>query len=520
MKKLLALTLSFLMVLTCTPVDGLASAASAQLNKQFGDFFSGNLTAEERALVWANRDLEDEDGANANSQAKQFDQQDKRKKPEPQEDLETYFLDNELLSSFGDTDAFDKRQDELAFYILNSDWRTYKGLSQGDKAVILGLVKLAQAFLGWMNLGVLDNIEASIMDKTNNQGGLSGESLSAAANIFESAGHETHDIDELYIKIQNNAFHVVLLNRVDFEKMVKKYPEVAFLFEDLYTFFRWRYEMRSRDEKYRLNENNIYHVMNSATRINSFLGWWELANVAKWFMANTITENKPEEGLYPFTMKTYEEEKNNLKVDYRPSARDARYFGRVWNCMQRYAAINRHMEKLDDAQGANNGLGTVLSPKRGFKLSVKRAVYKSLAPLSDQEVYDSLKNVRYQYVAMRARSEVIWRKFMTTQVDPLITGSTPAWKEKLTDPTPFINDEDIKTMKDVLSLFGVPVPPSANFEGQPTPEENYDEPEQVADDNDPVEVEGAGEGEGESEGENQQEVADQVTQSLKQKFGK
>ena len=133
-------------------------------------------------------------------------------------------------------------------------------------------------------------------------------------------------------------------------------------------------------------------------------------------------------------------------------------------------------------------------------------------------MYDSLKNVRYQYVAMRARSEVIWRKFITTQVEPLITGSTPAWKEKLTDPTPFITDEDIKTMKDVLSLFGVPVPPSANFEGQPTPEENYDEPEQVADDNDPVEVEGAGEGEG--EGENQQEVADQVTQSLKQKFGK
>ena len=514
-KKLTALTLSFLMVLTCTPVDALASAASAQLTQSFEHFFSDSLNAQERALIWANRDAEDEDGANPNAQAKHFEQQENRKKPEPQEDLETYFADNELLSALGTSDDFDKHQDELAFYILNSDWRTHKGMSQGDKAITLGLVKLAQAFLGWMNLGVLDTIESSIIDKTNNQtGGLANESSAIAASVFESASSENHDVDQLYVKIQNNAFNVVLLSRVDFEKMIKKYPEVAFLFEDLYTFFRWRYEMRSRDEKYRLNENNIYHVMNSATRINSFLGWWELANVAKWFMANTIAEENPDDGLFPFTMKTFEEERNNLKVDYRPSARDARYFGRVWNCMQRYAAKNRHMETLLPDQEAK-GVGTVLSPIRGFKPSVRRSVYKALDPLSDKEVFDSLKAVRYQYVTMRARSEIIWRNFVATQVEPRITEkSAPAWKEKLTDPTPIITDDDIKTIKDVLALFGAPVPPFENSAEPQTTEENFDEPEQV--DNDPEE----NGNEGGSEGENQQEIADQVTQGLKQKFGK
>jgi hypothetical protein len=213
-------------------------------------------------------------------------------------------------------------------------------------------------------------------------------------------------------------------------------------------------------------------------------------------------------------MKTFEEERNNLKVDYRPSARDARYFGRVWNCMQRYAAKKRHMEKLLPGQEAK-GVGTVLTPVRGFKLSVKRSVYKALAPLSDKEVYDSLKAVRYQYVTMRARSEIIWRNFVATQIEPRIANkAAPAWKEKLTDPTPIITDKDIKTIKDVLALFGAPVPPFENSAEPQTTEENFDEPEEVVDDNEP-EV-----SENENASENEKELADQVTQGVKQKFGK
>lgn len=510
MKKLTALFLSFLMVLSCTPADALASAASAKLNKQFGNFFADSLTAEDRALVWANRDAEDEDGATADTKAKHFEQQDNRKKRSGlQEDLEAYFTNNELLSSFGDMSAFDQRQEELAFYILNSDWYTGKGLSQGDKALIIGLVKLAQAFLGWLNLGMLDSAEASLMDKTNNQ----GDAVDPISNILESAAGENHDVDKLYIKIQNNAFHVVLLNQVDFEKVVRKYPEVGFLFDDLYTFFRWRYEMRIRNEKYRLNENNIYHIMHSSTRINSFFGWWELANVAKWFMANTIKENNVSKGLYPFTMKTYEEEKNNLKVDYKASARDARYFGRVWNTMQHYAAKKRHMDKLTDAQ-RQQGIGIVLSPKRWFKFSVRRAVYKSLKGLSDKEVYDELVSVRKQYVVMRARSEKKWQEFMQTQVTPRITEKAePAWKEKLSAPTEIITDEDIQSLKDILSLFNGQAPADENTEAQPA-EENFDEPEEVVDDNEP-EV-----SESESEAENEQEITEKITRELKVRVGK
>ena len=171
--------------------------------------------------------------------------------------------------------------------------------------------------------------------------------------------------------------------------------------------------------------------------------------------------------------------------------------------MQRYAAKKRHMEK--NLPGQEPEAGVVLSPVRGFKSSVKRSVYKALADLSDQEVYNSLISVRKQYVTMRARSEKKWQEFMQTQITPRISEkSEPAWREKLVDPTAMIN-EDIKAMQEALSSLGTETPETQ------APEEDFDESEQADDENEPDESE--------IESENGQELADQVMQELRGRFG-
>ena len=515
MKKLTALILSFLMVLSCTPVDALASAASAQLTNRFEQYFSGNLSREAQAVIAREgSDNDNESDTISLEQMKQeFDQairadmqdqqnqQQQVKKPEPQEDLETYFLDNEILSALGEITTFDQRQKYLACYIARSNFRTGKGLSEGDHAVVLGFIKLAQAILSWFNIPALDLLEGNILDKVDSKQGLAKESMAVANNILEASKSENHAVDYLYKQIQHNAFFILLLNQTDFKKVLVKYPEVGFLFEDLYTFFSWRYEMCKRDDKYCSNEDQIHNEMSNAIHINSFLGWWEIANEAKEEMAESVQDTE-ETGLDPFTPYTAALESRNMVAIYRPHRNNARYFGRIWNNMQKYAGKERGMQNMTKEEAEAKGLGTVPVPVRGFLPSVRRFVYDSLKNLTDQEVYQSLLSIRKEYVTMRARSEKVWKNKYETVIKAAITDNIqdPCKDDSESTAKPFVTDDDIKAISGALSMFGITAPFN-------TPEQNPEE----------AQVEQKESSESAEEGLTEEEM-NQLKQALEEKF--
>lgn len=477
MKKLTALTLSFLMVLSCIPVDARVSAAGAQLTNRFEKYFSGNLSREaENVITHEGSEEDNESDILPLEQMKQeFDQavradiQDLRneqnqqkqqvKKPEPQEDLETYFLDNEILSALGEITTFDQRQKYLACYVARSNFRTGKGLSEGDHAVVLGFIKLAQAALSYFNIPALDLLEGNILDKVDSKQGLAKESMAVANNILEAAKSENHAVDYLYKQIQHNAFFVLVLNKTDYKKVLIKYPEVGFLFEDLYTFFSWRYEMCKREPDYCSNEDQIHNVMSNAIHINSFLGWWEIANEAKEEMAESVRDTE-ETGLDPFTPYTAAVESKNMRNIYLPHRNNARYFGRIWNNMQKYAGKERGMQNMTKEEAEAKGLGTVPVPVRGFLPSVRRFVYDSLKNLTDQEVYQSLLSIRKEYVTMRARSEKEWKNKYETVIKAAISGNIqdPCKDTSESTAKPFVTDDDIKSISESLSMFGISTP--------------------------------------------------------------
>ena len=383
----------------------------------------------------------------------------KQKQVEPKEDLTAYFDDNERISATGLLSEFERKQQELAAYIKNCDWRTKKNLSKRDRAFVSSLINLGKLALMWADLagldGIMDSLESWAHDKDDNRYASAKEAFSVANDIFEAVNGEDHAIDNLYVKIQHNAFFVVLINAQDFKKVATKYPEVAYLFDDLYTYFRWRYEMRVRDSDYALNEDNINVVFRTATYINSFLGWWELANVVKSEMALAATHPGDNTSLIPFTSRNREEERNNIKGIFGARARSARYFGRVWNNMQDYAAKERNMMGIPDEEQTERGIDSVPSPVRGRKMSVRRNVFNALEPLSDQEVYQAFADMRTHYVDVRMRSERIWQQYMREHIEPLIKQpAPPAWKEAPQAGKPKFTVEDFLSILNMGSNPG------------------------------------------------------------------
>ncbi len=396
------------------------------------------------------------------------------KKIEPKEDLEAYFDDNELVSATGMLSEFNRKQQELAFYIKNSDWRTWKNLSKRDRAFITNLISMGKLALAWADLagldGVMDSFESWANDRDDNQYSSAKEAFSVANDIVEAIYGEDHIVDDIYTRIQHNAFFVVLINAEDFKRVATKYPEVAYLFDDLYTYFRWRYELRVRDSDYALNEDNINVVFRTATRINSFLGWWELANVAKSEMALAASNPDDNTALVPFTSRNREEERYNIRGIYGSRARSARYFGRVWNNMQDYAAKERKMMDISADEEAERGIDSVPSPVRGRKCSVRKEVFNSLESLSDQEVYQAFTDMRNHYVDVRIRSERVWQQYMQENIVPLIKEpAPPAWKEAPQDGTPKF------TVEDFLSILNIDIPNNGNSTDDSTNTSSDDE---------------------------------------------
>ena len=444
MKKIISLVLCFLMVFSYLPVSAQnPTTGNENLTQKFTRYFEKKLSQEDKLAV--DEELQELEKEIQEAQAQ-------RKKTEPEVDLKDYFDDYGHISEFNTPDEFSFKQQELFYYIRNSDWRTWKHLSQRDRKFTQDLINIAKFFLSLVDIAgldkAMDSLEAYEMDRMDDSHDAEKQILDAANDILEASSGEVHAVDSLYTKIQHNAFYVVLLNKVDYDKVVKKYPEVKFLLDDLYTYFRWRYELRSRDQKYKLNEDNINVMFRTATYINSFLGWWELANVAKGEMVQAV-RTEDDSSLRPFTLKTYSEERNNLKQTFASPAGRARYFGRVWNNIQDYAAKERKMAGISEEEAAARGVGSVPKPVRGRKAGVRREVYKALQDLSDKDVYATLLSVRKAYVDMRIASEEVWKKFVKEQLEPAIKEpSVPAWKEQ-TEDVQGINVEEI------LARYGI-----------------------------------------------------------------
>ena len=443
MKKIIALLLSTLMLSSGLPVYA-AQASGKNPVAELYRYFDNNLTVEDKAAIAQEAQEPELDVVNSQEEEPKVP----KKKVDPQQNLEAYFDNNEAVSASGVLPDFNRRQQELAAYIKNSDWRTWKKLSKRDNAFVTSLVNMAKFVLAWTELagfdGLLDAIESAANDRQDGQYESVKAAFDVTYDIFESLNGERHLVDELYTEVQHNAFYLVLMEQEDFNRLSAKYPEVAFLFGDMYTYFRWRYEMRVRDPDYAMNEDNINTVFRTATYINSFLGWWELSNVVKSEMALAVSNPDDSTSLIPFTSRSREEERNNIKGIFGARARSARYFGRVWNNMQDYAAKERNMRDLSPEEQEARGVVSVPRPVRGRNPTVRRTVYKALEPLSDQEINQALAEVRSHYIAVRTRSEQQWQNFVKEQVDPLIKQpAPPAWKEAQQDAKPKFSVEDL-----------------------------------------------------------------------------
>lgn len=325
--------------------------------------------------------------------------------PEVAQDLTQYIKEEAFFSATGQLNGWEQKRSELYRYIQNSNWRTGKNISNADRAfretlqtIFFGLFKQLAQLCGWDRL--LDRLEQEAINRYENNEEIQIAIATVAANISDATHEENHTVNDLYNDIQHNAFTLLTINSVDFNKLTAAYPEVKFLFDDMYTFFKWRYDLRNTDESYKLNENNIHVEFRLAASTNSFFAFWELANIAKAEMRNAA-ENSENRGNNLITL-TVSDERDNMRL-FETYANEALYFGRVWNGMQEYA-VKRGI------------LPENLDPKRGArKNSIKKSIENSFNGLSNEQILSILDNVRNYYASAREISENYWNEWATRQ---------------------------------------------------------------------------------------------------------
>jgi thermostable 8-oxoguanine DNA glycosylase len=128
-----------------------------------------------------------------------------------------------------------------------------------------------------------------------------------------------------------------------------------------------------------------------SSRTNSFLAWWELANIAKDAIRQSIEQDQNKASTESPTT-----ERDNMEV-YQSYGKRSLYFGRLWNGIQRYAVKGRQ------------AMVAHMNPKRGaFKAKLKHAIEQDMANLSNEEVVAVLTDVRARYVNARIDTEAAW----------------------------------------------------------------------------------------------------------------
>ncbi len=356
--------------------------------------------------------------------------------PEIAKDLSGYITESAKFSSTGKLDSWEQKRSELFKYVQDSNWRTGKNISKADKAfsdtlkeIAYGLIKDTARVIGWDRL--FDLLEQESINKYENNESVQVAIATVESNISDAIHSGEHTINELYIDIQHNAFTLLGLNHVDFNKVSAQYPEVKFLFEDMYTFFKWRYDLRNANTSYQLNENNIDVKFHLASVTNSFFAFWELANIAKSEMRNAA--DKEENNLNTLSVTA---ERDNMKY-FEMYARQALYFGRIWNGMQRYA-VNRGI------------LPENLNPERGAgKNYIKENIKESFDKLNNDQVSSTLDDIRNYYDQARTISEKYWKDWAKKQDEAKVRDHLKQLLEQVEQITDTLN---IKQSADNLLL--------------------------------------------------------------------
>ncbi len=323
--------------------------------------------------------------------------------PDIVQDLNDYIIEESAFSAVGDSNLWEKKRSELYRYIQSSNWHTGKNISDADRAFIqtlktiaFGLIKEAAQLCGWDR--ILDRLEQESINKYENSEQIQYAVATVKANINDALNDDDHAIETLYTAVQHNAFTLLTINYIDYKKLSNAFPEVKFLFEDLYTFFKWRYDLRNNDASYKLNEDNINVKFRQAAATNSFFAFWELANIAKAEMRKAV-ENEDDN----LTVLTVSDERDNMEF-FEAYAKQALYFGRIWNGMQRYVVKKNFLPKT-------------LNPKRGAcKSIIEKDINKSLDPLNKEQLLNVLNDVRINYNAARSVAEKYWNNWASVNL--------------------------------------------------------------------------------------------------------
>ena len=330
-------------------------------------------------------------------------QQDIPPGPEIVSDVHDYIKDQGKYASVGKLDSWEAKRIELFSLIQNSNWYTRKGISEADKhlletvkTVFFGLIKEAANALGWDF--IFDRLEQKTINNDETNELVKYAIQNANQDIKDLANEDDHSLHEMYIQVQHNAFNLVLMNHLDYQKLVKAYPEVEFLFEDLYTFFKWRSELNAYEPGYKLNENNIHVEFRNAEATNSFFAWWELASIAKVCMRQAVEQGKQFSSNFSST-----DERDSMGL-YDAYAGRALYFSRVWNGLQRYAVNHKALPRT-------------LYPKRGaFKIKIRQQINKDLQGFSNEQMVQMLDEIRADYVQTRRATEQEWNQWLEEQI--------------------------------------------------------------------------------------------------------
>ena len=338
---------------------------------------------------------------------------------------------------------WEKLRNELDHYVADSYWITWKWESVGDVQMALAItrlgfipVRIATAVFGASSLsdGLEDWITKIILKER-------GTKLFALS--------PSHKMESLYVRIQYNAFNLLRISTEDYFDLIKEYPEVEYLFDDLYTFFKWRshlhgyyaeyaattnkdlakvyetyseatdnnesfysYLLKNADKKilaeylqapndYRYNEYFLYKIFQRAVRRNSFLAWERLSRIAKQQMLQAI-----EKKAALLTTQTAEQEEISLQ-DYAFQAYNALEDGRKWNGYQRYAAWH------------NNALPLAMNPRLGAGIALRKEIEKKMKGKSKENIRKAFEEKRMDYLQSRETNpvDIQWKKLLATPVE-------------------------------------------------------------------------------------------------------
>lgn len=317
------------------------------------------------------------------------------------QDMQMHGQNNRI---FDDTnaDAWEAKRQELEKYIWGSYWITWKLLSEGDAEFAVALTSVGFKLPKLVALvfglgGVVDKIEDAMKDAYHDTTEGSTDPIS-----------KEHRLNVLYVKIQRNAFNLLFITRDDYFKLIQEYPEVGYLFEDLYTFFKWRAHLREfyvgyKYNEYKYNEYMLYKIFKKALNRNSFEAWWELANIAKQEMKTALNntqnmETAVNEKNICLSSKNARQEKENMK-QYIFNANNALEAGREWNGIQRYAVLK-------------HALPCNLYPKRGAgTVQMKAYIKDSMRHLTKEEMKQTFMDFRSAYIKGRKTEEPKWQQF-------------------------------------------------------------------------------------------------------------